>query len=306
MIVRASSMSRLMGYIKDEDKLLKNYLDSVENLNNKLASKNLEIPPVNDDKLYYQFVLNNYQENPPRGFKTVIENYIKFYDNYFKEDELPDGAKSYVEELFIQNNGLDLTIEGLIPATQKGHLMENEAIELVNDVLGTFYEKNDYRALYNIETGTIIRYNRYNNSKDDLICKFGITGECDIYSESESLVRDIKCPQNFDTYIKHKNINSNYYWQLITYSILWDVKNLKLDFCLMPTPFSIYENYSTENQYKVRKFNQSVENLSLNNRLKTFEIDPSEIEKAQKQVFNRVKMAAEYYKTLSLEKLIYA
>ena len=181
--------------------------------------------------------------------------------------------------------------------------MEDDAIELVNDVLGTFYNKNEYRALYDLESRNIIKYHKENETPPNIA--FAISGECDIYNEDQNVVRDIKCPHNFDSYTKHKGISTAYYWQLITYSLLWSVENLKLDFCLMETPFQVYEKFTPENQYKVRKFNQRVAELPLNKRLKTFEIPSEEIKKAQGQLLRRADMALAYYKTLNLDKLIY-
>lgn len=301
MLIRASSMSKIMGYLIDYDSL-KVELDKAESLlRDKLEAKDIE---VNDEEVS-EFLQKNYvSPSYPKGCKKEYDSYIKILDKINTPDELPEGAKNYAHTLFIEQKGLDLTMEGFMPhQIQKGNLMEDEAIELVNDLKLKDYAKNNLRAIYDLKSKTIVRYNPKAISAPEF--KHAITGECDIYSEYENLVRDIKCPQDFRTYTNHKGISINYYWQLITYSFLWSAKNLSLDFCLMPTPFEVYSNFNDENKQKVRDFNSSLLEIPLDQRLKSFTIEEVEIDKSIKQMLKRVYMLAMYYNTLTLEKLIY-
>ena len=305
MKIRASSMSKIMGYYPNYKDLQEKTDSSRKVFQEKIIKKYPVakfIEKLSNEELVDDLSVR-YSDGYPKGCKKEYDDFIKYYTKLNTPDELPQGAKNYAHTLFIEEQGLDLTLEGFMAQTQKGHLVENEGIELINELEGKFYEKNVLRAEYSLETGNIIKYDPKSGEIPSF--DFCISGECDIYSEYENLVRDVKCPQDFRTYTNHKRISSNYYWQLITYSLLWSVENLSLDFCLMPTPYEVYKNFSEENQQKVRDFNQKVLNLPLNQRLKSFPIPSEEIEYAQGAILKRSKMLMEYYKTLTLEKLIY-
>lgn len=305
MKIRASSMSKIMGYLPDYKDLQEKTNSSRKIFQEKVIKKYpvaKSIEKLSDDDLILDLKVR-YSEGYPKGCKKEYDDFIKYYTKLNTPDELPQGAKNYAHTLFIEEQGLDLTLEGFMAQTQKGHLVEDDGIELINELKGKFYQKNTLRAEYNLETGNIIKYDPFLTESPSF--NFCISGECDIYSKSENLVRDIKCPQNFKTYTNHKGISSNYYWQLITYSLLWSVDNLSLDFCLMPTPYEVYKNFKEENQQQVRDFNQKVLELPLNQRLKSFNIPTEEIIYAQEAILKRSRMLMEYYKTLTLEKLIY-
>jgi hypothetical protein len=306
MKIRASSMSRIMGYLPDLPTLKEKLMSSYSALSISLQKKKILLDVLEVEQLLFFIKDTGLIDKPPTGCKTVINDFINAYDKYHSLDELPDGAKSYVEEIFIQEQGLDLVIEGIYSQTQKGNLMEDSAIALLNDLESKWYEKNKYRAEYDLDSKTIIKYDTLSDDEKPNFA-FAIAGECDIYSEFESLVRDIKCPENFKTFTdnEHKKISSNYYWQLITYSLLWNVNNLKLDFCLMTTPYEVYKGYSEFNQQKVKDFNEKVSDLAIEQRIRTLEINPEEVVNSINKLLKRAEMCKDYYKTLSLDKLIY-
>lgn len=95
---------------------------------------------------------------------------------------------------------------------EKGIANETGAIELVNEVLGTDYVKNEDRLT-----------NDY------------LTGECDI--NSKDTISDIKC--SWDRFTFADSIISgvkDYEWQLRGYMELWDKPKSQLIYCLTDAP----------------------------------------------------------------------
>jgi len=293
MTLRASSMSRIMGHYPNYQSY-KEYFDKAKiALFNKLISKPF-VPegfaPSTDEEKHQYLLDTGYFETPPQGTKKYFTDYSKWHQKLNTDDILPDGAKNYLHDLFLKEHGLALDLSfGEISGMQKGTIMEDKAIELVNDVYGEYYLKNEDRLHYIIEHVTF---------------PDTISGEADIIGDN--LIRDIKCPQDMKSFIKHsaKGIESNYHWQLITYCILWEVDNACIDFCLMPTPPVVFENWSIDNQNKVREFNSNVELLYNTQRVKTFYISPEVIAQDKIKVLKRAKMASDYYNNLTLNKIL--
>lgn len=98
---------------------------------------------------------------------------------------------------------------------QKGIDVEDHSIALFNEVTGNFFFKNTERK-----------------SNDFL------TGECDIFDSETSTIWDIKSSYSKKTHEIFMDVTSNttYFWQLVSYSELWDTKNAGLARCLVDTP----------------------------------------------------------------------
>lgn len=93
---------------------------------------------------------------------------------------------------------------------EKGILNESGAIELVNEVLGVTYQKNDVRLT-----------NDY------------LTGECDVKEDSE--ICDIKCSWDRFTF-EESRMADDYEWQLRGYMELYEKENARVIYCLTDAP----------------------------------------------------------------------
>jgi hypothetical protein len=95
---------------------------------------------------------------------------------------------------------------------EKGITNELGAIELVNEVYGTNYKKNETRLT-----------NEY------------LTGECDIEADDE--IPDVKCCWDRFTFAEAKvNAKTNYEWNMRGYMELWDKPKSSIIFCLTDMP----------------------------------------------------------------------
>lgn len=118
------------------------------------------------------------------GQKRAIKTYIENTDNRYKEIK-----SKYLE---------------------KGILNETNAIELINEVLGTQFTKNDQRL-----------------SNDYL------TGECDVLDHYE--VSDVKCSWDRFTF-EESRLAESYEWQLRGYMELYDKPKSRVIYCLTDCP----------------------------------------------------------------------
>lgn len=97
--------------------------------------------------------------------------------------------------------------------TEKGILVEDRSIELLNSVLFTNYKKNTERKTND-----------------------WITGECDIFTGSK--IHDIKSSWSLSTFpaLSSDGEDKKYEWQGRAYMMLWDVDEFEIDYCLVNTP----------------------------------------------------------------------
>lgn len=129
-----------------------------------------------------------------------------------KDEVLSVGAKTYVEELakqFVYNFEKDVTAKEM----EKGLIVEQQCIDLLNEVLFTQFVKNTER-----------RTNDW------------LTGECDIFTGRK--IHDIKAPWSLSTFpaTVFAGRDKDYEWQLRGYMMLWDVDESEIDYCLVSTP----------------------------------------------------------------------
>jgi hypothetical protein len=116
----------------------------------------------------------------------------------------------------------------------KGITLENEAIQVLNTLEFKNYVKNTVRMTNN-----------------------GFTGECDIDSKEESLIRDIKCAWSIGTFswfaedLLSKCADSGYEAQVRTYMMLYERDYARVDEVLLSTPFELIPSYEDEEYHDV-------------------------------------------------------
>lgn len=129
-----------------------------------------------------------------------------------KDEVLSVGAKTYVEELakqFVYNFEKEVTAKEM----EKGLIVEQQCIDLLNEVLFTQFVKNTERKTND-----------------------WLTGECDIFTGRK--IHDIKAPWSLSTFpaTVFAGRDKDYEWQLRGYMMLWDVDESEIDYCLVSTP----------------------------------------------------------------------
>jgi hypothetical protein len=133
---------------------------------------------------------------------------------------LSETAKSYLKQI-AKEDFYGYSTELNNKYLTKGIEMEAEAIEMLNSVLFTSYEKNTERINTDI-----------------------LTGEADIVAKDEII--DIKCSWSLDTFpALPSDINiKDYEMQLRGYMMLYDKPKATVTYCMMTTPEALcmYEN----------------------------------------------------------------
>lgn len=131
-----------------------------------------------------------------------------------KEGPLSVGAKTYIRELVAQEIfGVSFTVA--TRAMEKGILVEDESIDLVNRVRGLRLAKNAER-----------RSNAW------------ITGECDMYDLERCVGHDVKSSWSVATFpICVGDCEDKLYeWQMRGYMALWDAEEWEVNYVLVDTP----------------------------------------------------------------------
>lgn len=150
---------------------------------------------------------------------------------------LSKGAQTYVAQL-AKEHVYQYRSEHSSKYTEKGHAVEGDSIELLNDLMlkkgeFIFYEKNTVR---------------YENDF--------LTGEMDIVSQFEEAIRDTKSSWSLDTFpansiraLEQSNAK-DYEWQGRGYMLLLNhhgipIKRHFVDYCLSNTPDHLISSYDT-------------------------------------------------------------
>lgn len=163
-------------------------------------------------------------------------------------------AKSMIKKIAIEDVfGLRSSISSR--EMEKGTWLEEDAIAMLNRLEFKSYEKNTERKTSN-----------------------GFTGECDIYSPNESLIRDIKNAWSADTFswtkdeLEAKVKKSGYDTQGRIYMMLWDCDFFKLDEVLLSTPVDLlgYNDSPEFHDYDAIPENKRITTIEFN-RDKLFE-----------------------------------
>jgi hypothetical protein len=217
---------------------------------------------------------------------TVLQEQ-KMNDLIFKRDnpELPEGAKTYCKD-WLKGQLLDYRYEFSSKYTDKGNIMEDEAIDFIAEHLG---------------------YGMLMKNEDHFNDEF-IIGTPDIILND--MVIDVKNSWDASTFPMFENEvpNESYDWQLQGYMYLTDKSKARLIYCLMDTPEhlierdarwdSIRQGYEELEKSVYDKFvkNLTYPNVDPKLRIKVFDIERDEA-KIQK-IKDRVILCREYINEL--------
>jgi len=142
-----------------------------------------------------------------------------------KSEVLSETAKSYLKQI-AKEDFYGYSTELSNKYLTKGIEMESEAIEMLNKVLFTSYEKNVSR-----------------------VSNHFLTGEADIVATDEII--DIKCSWSLETFpALPSDINiKDYEMQLRGYMMLYDKEKATVTYCMVTTPegLCMYENPALHN-----------------------------------------------------------
>jgi hypothetical protein len=198
--------------------------------------------------------------------------------------ELPEGAKTYCKDWF-KGQLFDYVSMMRTKYTDKGNIMEDEAIDFVADQLGYgFLMKNEEHFSDEYMQGT-----------PDVILKNEII--------------DVKNSWDASTFpLFDEDINPAYYWQLQGYMHLTGKCNAKLIYCLMDTPehliekearwYSISQGFEELEMSIFEKFkrNLTYENVPGKLKVKVYEIERSDSD--IQKIKDRVVMCRTYINEL--------
>lgn len=142
-----------------------------------------------------------------------------------KDEVLSVGAKTYVEDLaseFVYGYTKLISSKEM----DKGIIVENASIALLNDVMFTSYVKNVERKTND-----------------------WLTGECDIFTGSKII--DIKSSWSLPTFpaTVRAGRDKDYEWQLRGYMMLWDCDESEIAYCMVTTPDELIRFEPTEIHY---------------------------------------------------------
>lgn len=153
--------------------------------------------------------------------------------------------------------------------TEKGKILEDDAIRAVGLLTGTMPIKNTER-----------RNNQW------------IQGECDVLTPTA--LRDIKCSWSMDTHpwfiedAEAKVKECGYDWQGQGYMWLWDRDMHYVDFVLLPTPSTLLKPWDDEIEHI-----DMVQAIPLQHRITTVKIERDEL--MQEAIKARMTQAIPYY-----------
>ena len=202
-----------------------------------------------------------------------------------KGEVLSKTCKTYIQELAIENT-YGIRKEFWSRYTDKGNECEDEAIELVNDVLNLgFIFKNDENL---------------NNE--------WITGTPDV--NTNEILLDVKTSWDATTFpfFEDEIPNKDYYYQLQGYMWLTGKSESLLCYCLVNTPFQIVEDEVRREHWKQNLIDESLDlrdfvqkkhnfdHIPKEKRLKVFKI--AKDEEIIEKIKQRVEECREYYNNL--------
>ena len=183
-----------------------------------------------------------------------------------KSEVLSVGAKTYIRELAAQEIlGIDFRVSS--KPMEKGIFMEQSAIDMLNEVNGTWLQKNTERRTAN-----------------------GITGECDLFDPVKNIGHDIKCSWSAATFpiLPIDAEDKIYEWQMRAYMMLWDAEQWHVQYCLLTTPEHLI-GYESMDMHLV-------DHIPARHRITTWTVD-RDLEK-EKSMLEKVNHARDYYLTV--------
>jgi len=198
---------------------------------------------------------------------------------------LSQTAKSYIQEVVLQDK-YGIYKEFNSRYTDKGHQTEDEAIQLVSEVLDLgFLHKNEEKFTNDFVKGT-----------PDVIIN--------------NLIIDTKVSWNANTFpwFESELPTKDYYWQMQAYMWLTGRKKAKVTYCLINTPYLILEDEIRREHWKQNLIGESQEvrdyveaqhnfdHIPKDERVKVFEIDYDE--HVINTVKEKIQIARAYYNEL--------
>lgn len=166
----------------------------------------------------------------PKGLTAIQETRLETLKEInSRPPELSDGAKTYVKEVWLENEK-GFVEEITDKKLKKGKQGEEDAIRLISDVDRITYYKNSKR-----------------------VYKDNITGECDVidvfkdiefggkYFDRIKVIHDTKCSWNPRTFMS-SSLTTSYEWQGRAYLYLYDADIFKLRFCLVDCPPDVFKD----------------------------------------------------------------
>jgi polyhydroxyalkanoate synthesis regulator phasin len=186
----------------------------------------------NQEKRYQELLKRKNGEGKPLTDK--MENELK--EIKIKRDApltLPDTCTSYLKEWYASTEYGDKR-ELHNKYVTKGNLMEDIAIELVEEMTGEFMIAKNEESFEN----------EYSTGTPDII--------------TEDLIRDTKCSWNSKTFLESvlAPLCDNYAWQMRGYMMLTGIGEARVCYCLVDTPEDAnygqsvsYENIPPEKRY---------------------------------------------------------
>lgn len=180
-----------------------------------------------------------------------------------KSEVLSVGAKTYIRELAAQSiMGIDFEVSS--KPMEKGILLEEAAITLLNNVQGLSLSKNKER-----------RENDF------------ISGECDLYDFENKRGHDIKCSWSASTFpiTEIDCVDKLYEWQMRGYMALWDASEWEVDYVLLDTP----DNLISYEPMQMHMVSHIPEYMRLTKWLIKRDLDK------EKSIFEKVKHANDYF-----------
>lgn len=205
--------------------------------------------------------------------KLTVKQQETLTELYNKRDKgLSDGAKSYLEEIFIEEFfGRKQIVSSF--AMEKGTNFEPESIALFNQFIGFEFSKNEQTL-----------ENSYLKGTPDII--------------SKETVIDIKTSRDIFSFFK-AGMTSLYKYQLIAYCILTGKPRAKLAYCLINNPVSEIERQAyfvnPENVETIKQIeaNNIYDDIDLKYRIKVFDLD-LDLETEQEKIESKIKLARLY------------
>lgn len=139
------------------------------------------------------------------------------------DDVLSEGCKNHLAELYgwIKYKKWKAPESSGAERKEKGIFVEDLSIQMVNNLDGTNYSKNEEKF-----------------TNDYLI------GLPDIIDYDRKVVIDVKSSWNMDSFMNSlvKELNKNYWWQAQGYMALLDFPKAEINFCLITTPEHIIQS----------------------------------------------------------------
>ena len=272
-MIRASSVSRICTYNTEFDNVL--YNEILEKLKEKVERVH---------KIFHLDKLEEYLIE--KNIKTTAAKFLKIHKEKQNIEELPIGAKNYLEEIWLEKE-IGLTKVSNLEnsfALNKGIISERKGIEMI-------------KTVYNIKKTEEIERKT----------KGFLTGICDILYTTKinhKIIRDNKCSSNWETFSKVTSLSDTYLWQLVGYGYLYDCEELWVDYTLFETPEELLnqelKGLSEESIKKYLKNQEVIKQLPFEKRIKSFMID--KVPEKKRFLEKRLLLSENYYNNLTYEK----